>query len=481
MHPQLITPVILSGGSGSRLWPLSRAGYPKQFLALAGKHTMLQETVQRVADARFTDPLIICNEEHRFIVAEQLRGQARQPGDIILEPLGRNTAPAVAVAALRLIETDENALMLVMPSDHVIKDQQAFLDAVEKAAGAAREGGLVTFGITPHQPETGYGYIKCAEQWGAHGGVHGVEQFVEKPDAATAQAYLEEGHYLWNSGIFLFTAKSYLNELEATYPEMITACQHALAEDERDLTFCRLNAEAFAASPADSIDYAVMEKTQQAAVVPVDMGWSDLGAWSALWDIESKDEDGNATQGDVLLHDTRNSYVHSDHPLVTVAGLQDVVVIATDDAVLVADRNNAQDVKHLVERLKAEKRDEHNLHTTVHRPWGCYRGIDLGDRHQVKRITVQPGEKLSVQMHYHRAEHWIVVSGTARVTCGDNSFLLRENESTFIPMGDTHCLENPGKVPLQLIEVQSGSYLGEDDIVRFEDGYGRAPERQEQS
>lgn len=475
MHPQLITPVILSGGSGSRLWPLSRAGYPKQFLALAGENTMLQETAQRVADARFADPLIICNEEHRFIVAEQLRGQARQHGDIILEPLGRNTAPAVAVAALRLIETDENALMLVMPSDHVIKNQQAFLDAVESAAAAAREGALVTFGITPHQPETGYGYIKRAGQWGTHEGVNGVEQFVEKPDTATAQAYLEEGSYLWNSGIFLFTAKAYLNELEGSHPEMIKACRRALAEGERDLTFSRLNAEAFAASPADSIDYAVMEKTQQAAVVPVDMGWSDLGAWSALWEIESKDENGNATQGDVLLHDTRNSYVHSDHPLVAVAGLENVVVVATDDAVLVADRNNAQDVKHLVECLKAEKRDEHNLHTTVHRPWGCYRGIDLGERYQVKRITVQPGEKLSLQMHYHRAEHWIVVSGTARVTCGEKSFLLRENESTFIPMGDTHCLENPGKVPLHLIEVQSGSYLGEDDIVRFEDGYGRAP------
>ncbi len=478
---QPITPVILSGGSGSRLWPLSRAGYPKQFLSLAGENTMLQETARRVAGSRFADPLIICNEEHRFIVAEQLRNQPRQPSDIILEPLGRNTAPAVAVAALRLAKQNENALMLVMPSDHVIRNTPAFLTAVENAAAAARCGALVTFGITPHQPETGYGYIKRAGQWGAHEGVHAVEQFVEKPDVATAQGYLEVGDYLWNSGIFVFTAKAYLNELEGSHPEMITACRRALTEGERDLTFCRLSAEAFAASPADSIDYAVMEKTQRAAVVPVDMGWSDLGAWSALWEVEQKDQNGNATRGDVLLHDTRNSYVHSDHPLVAVAGLENIVVVATDDAVLVADRHNAQDVKQLVERLKAEGRDEHNLHTTVHRPWGCYRGIDLGERHQVKRITVKPGERLSLQMHYHRAEHWIVASGTALVTCGEKQFLLRENESTYIPMGETHRLENPGKVPLHIIAVQSGSYLGEDDIVRFEDGYGRAPETGEGS
>ncbi|WP_336269494.1 mannose-1-phosphate guanylyltransferase/mannose-6-phosphate isomerase [Vreelandella arctica] len=471
-----ITPVILSGGSGSRLWPMSRAGYPKQFLSLAGNDSMLQATVKRVRGEAFSAPLLVCNEEHRFIVAEQLRNIDCTAKDIILEPIGRNTAPAVAVAALRLAEENPNTLMLVMPSDHVIQDETAFSNAVNRAAQAANEGALVTFGITPSAPETGYGYIKYAGQWQRHEGVHSVAQFVEKPDHATAQAYVEDGHYLWNSGIFLFTAKAYLNELEGSNPEMVQAAKQALANNETDLNFLRLEKEAFSASPSDSIDYAVMEKTAHAAVVPVEMGWSDLGAWSALWEIQPKDENGNATQGDVMLHDTRNSYVHADHKLVAVAGLENVIVVATDDAVLVADRNNAQDVKQLVEQLKAQGRDEHSLHTTVHRPWGCYQGIDLGERYQVKRITVQPGEKLSLQMHYHRAEHWIVVSGTAKVTIGENATLLRENESTYIPMGETHRLENPGKVPLHLIEVQSGSYLGEDDIVRFEDGYGRSPQ-----
>jgi mannose-1-phosphate guanylyltransferase/mannose-6-phosphate isomerase len=478
MKPSIgtIIPVILSGGSGSRLWPMSRAGYPKQFLSLADDDSMLQATAKRVKGEAFSAPLLVCNEEHRFIVAEQLRNIDCVAKDIILEPVGRNTAPAVAVAALRLAEENPDALMLVMPSDHVIQDEAAFGEAVNRAAQAANDGALVTFGITPSAPETGYGYIKHAGQWKSHKGVHSVAQFVEKPDPATAQAYLEDDHYLWNSGIFLFTARAYLNELEGSNPEMVNAAKQALAGSEKDLTFCRLEMEAFASSPSDSIDYAVMEKTTHAAVVPVEMGWSDLGAWSALWDIQPKDESGNATHGDVLLHDTRNSYVHADHGLVAVAGLDSVIVVATDDAVLVADRNNAQDVKQLVEQLKAQGRDEHSLHTTVHRPWGCYRGIDLGERYQVKRITVQPGEKLSLQMHYHRAEHWVVVSGTAKVTIGDNATLLRENESTYIPMGETHRLENPGKVPLHLIEVQSGSYLGEDDIVRFEDGYGRSPQ-----
>tara|TARA_R110001599_G_scaffold60939_3_gene169262 strand:+ start:27333 stop:28772 length:1440 start_codon:yes stop_codon:yes gene_type:complete len=476
-HPlSSITPVILSGGSGSRLWPMSRAGYPKQFLSLIDDDSMLQATIKRVKGEMFSAPLLVCNEEHRFIVAEQLRHIDCTAKDIILEPVGRNTAPAVAVAALRLAEENPEALMLVMPSDHVIQDEAAFNNAVNRAAQAANEGALVTFGITPGAPETGYGYIKYAELWKSHEGVHSVAKFVEKPDLATAQAYVEDGHYLWNSGIFLFTAKAYLNELEGSNPDMVKAAKQALEGSEKDLTFCRLAMDAFAASPSDSIDYAVMEKTTHAAVVPVEMGWSDLGAWSALWDIQPKDENGNATHGDVLLHDTRNSYVHADHRLIAVAGLENVIVVATDDAVLVADRNNAQDVKQLVEQLKAQGRDEHSLHTTVHRPWGCYQGIDLAERYQVKRITVKPGAKLSLQMHYHRAEHWIVASGTARVTCGEKEFLLRENESTYIPMGETHRLENPGKVPLQLIEVQSGSYLGEDDIVRFEDGYGRAPE-----
>ena len=476
----LITPVILSGGSGSRLWPLSRAGYPKQFLALHGNTdtTMLQATAMRASGPAFSAPLLVCNEEHRFIVAEQLRQADIQPSDIILEPVGRNTAPAVAVAALRLSMHNPEALMLVMPSDHVILDEAAFHEAVETAAGAAREGALVTFGITPSTPETGYGYIQRGEDWGTgqQGRAYRVSRFVEKPDLETAQSYLASGDYAWNSGIFLFTAATYLDALERLQPGMLEAAREALERSDQDMTFCRLDAEAFAAAPSDSIDYAVMERVEKAAVVPVDMGWSDLGAWSALWEIEDKDGEGNVTRGDVLLHDTSNSYVHADHAMVAVSGLDNVIVVATDDAVLVVDRHNAQNVKQLVERLKAEGRGEHNLHTMVHRPWGCYRGIDLGDRHQVKRITVKPGEQLSLQMHYHRAEHWIVASGTARVTVGDKQYLLRENESTYIPMGDVHRLENPGKVPLDIIEVQSGSYLGEDDIVRFEDGYGRAPE-----
>lgn len=476
MTDTLIHPVILSGGSGSRLWPMSRAGYPKQFLNLNGEHTMLQATALRVARQGFTAPLMVCNDDHRFIVAEQLRLANIEPGRIVLEPLGRNTAPAVAVAALALTQNQEDALMLVMPSDHVISDEQAFLSAVDQAKTAAMQGKLVTFGIEPTAPETGYGYIQKGQTQADAPGVFNVMRFVEKPDEATAQAYLNSGEYAWNSGIFLFSAKRYLEELTQHNPAMVTACEQALAQAEQDLSFCRLNKDAFAECPADSIDYAVMEKTTDAAIVPVSMGWSDLGAWSALWDIEQKDENGNASKGEVLLHNTHNSYIHSDHPLVAVTGLDNVIVIATDDAVLVADKNNAQDVKKVVDQLKAEGRGEHLLHTTVHRPWGSYRGIDLGERYQVKRITVKPGERLSLQMHHHRAEHWIVVSGTALVTNGEKSFLLRENESTYIPIGETHRLENPGKVPLHLVEVQSGSYLGEDDIVRFEDGYGRAPQ-----
>ncbi|WP_412851522.1 mannose-1-phosphate guanylyltransferase/mannose-6-phosphate isomerase [Ectothiorhodospira shaposhnikovii] len=472
----MIHPVILSGGSGSRLWPMSRAGYPKQFLPLhgQGETTMLQDTVKRASGEGFADPLLVCNEAHRFIIAEQMRQIGITPSDILLEPVGRNTAPAVAAAALRLSEHGPEALMLVMPSDHVILNEPAFRQAVSRAAVAAAEGALVTFGITPTAPETGYGYIQQGRAWGREAeGIHEVERFVEKPDQETARQYLESGDYVWNSGIFLFQAGAYLQALEQFQPEILAAVRKAVTHSTQDMTFCRLDSEAFSESPSDSIDYAVMEHTDQAAVVPVDMGWNDLGAWSSLWEIEARDEQGNATKGDVLLHDTRNSYVHSTHAMVALAGVEDVIVVATDDAVLVADRRKAQDVKKIVDRLKVEGRDEHNLHTTVHRPWGSYRGIDLGDRYQVKRITVKPGEKLSLQMHYHRAEHWIVVRGTALVTVGDEQRLLRENESTYIPMGETHRLENPGKVPLQLIEVQSGSYLGEDDIVRFEDGYGR--------
>ena len=478
MTSGLIHPVILSGGSGSRLWPMSRAGYPKQFLALHGDDgtTMLQATAKRVQRGNFSNPLLVCNEEHRFILAEQLRQVDVKPDGIILEPVARNTAPAVAVAALTLGRTKTDALMLVMPSDHVILDEASFHKAVEAAAEAAAGGALVTFGITPTLPETGYGYIQRGQTWkGDVEGVYEVSRFVEKPDLKTAEQYLDSGDYAWNSGIFLFRADTYIDALERFQPEMLAAVRAALDNSQEDLNFCRLDESAFAASPSNSIDYAVMEHTDNAAVVPVDMGWSDLGAWSALWDIKAKDEQGNVATGDVLLHNTRNSYVHADHAMVAVSGLDDVIVVATDDAVLVVDRHNAQSVKDLVEQLKRDGRGEHHLHTTVHRPWGCYRGIDMGERHQVKRITVNPGAKLSLQMHYHRAEHWIVASGTALVTRGEKQFLLRENESTYIPMGETHRLENPGKVPLDIIEVQSGSYLGEDDIVRFEDGYGRVP------
>jgi mannose-1-phosphate guanylyltransferase/mannose-6-phosphate isomerase len=473
MCPISITPVILSGGSGSRLWPLSRAGYPKQFLPLVGDETMMQQTALRAMGDKFDAPMVICNEDHRFLVAEQLRACACDPADILLEPVGRNTAPAVAVAALRLLEDKKDGLMLVMPSDHVIANQDAFMSAIESAATAAAQGMLVTFGINPTGPETGYGYIQADSELSDFPGVHQVKRFVEKPDQVTAATYLEEGGYAWNSGIFLFSARAYLDELKKTQPKMIEACSLALEESERDLNFCRLNAHAFAQSPSDSIDYAVMEKTDRAAVVPVDMGWNDLGAWSSLWEIADKDAFGNATHGDVLLHETNNSLVRAEHGLAAVVGLDDVVVITTDDAVLVSHRDKVQQVKNLVDTLKAEGRTEHVLHTRVHRPWGSYSSMDNGERYQVKRIEVKPGEQLSLQMHYHRAEHWIVVQGTARVTRGEETFLLGENQSTYIPAGETHRLENPGKVPLHLIEVQSGSYMGEDDIVRFEDNYGR--------
>lgn len=477
MSKNTIYPVILSGGSGSRLWPMSRAGYPKQFLQLTSKNTMFQDTVLRVSSSEdFGAPLMVCNEEHRFIVADQLRTIDVTPQKILLEPLGRNTAPAVAVAALTLLKNQDDGLMLVLPADHVILDQPAFLAAVEVAKQAAQAGKLVTFGIDPDKPETGYGYIQKGQPLQKCSGAFELSRFVEKPDEETAQSYLESGEYYWNSGIFLLSARQYIDELRTHQPEMVTACEQALEKAEEDLYFSRLNADAFAACPADSIDYAVMEKTSQAAVVPVNIGWSDLGAWSSLWDINAKDEDGNASLGDVLLHNTRNSYVHSEHALVATTGVDDLIIVATDDAVMVAHRNQAQDVKKLVDQLKADGRYEHNIHTTVHRPWGHYRGIDLGDRYQVKRITVKPGERLSLQMHHHRAEHWIVVKGTAKVTNGEKSFLLRENESTYIPMGEVHRLENPGKIDLELIEVQSGGYLGEDDIVRFEDGYGRMQE-----
>lgn len=464
-----ITPVILSGGSGTRLWPLSREAYPKQFLPLAGEATMLQATWQRVAAIAAHGPLVIANEAHRFVAAEQLQQVGAQPQAVILEPVGRNTAPAIAVAALEATRNGEDPLLLVLPSDHVIADEAAFHAAVRLAAGAAEAGKLVTFGIVPSGPETGYGYIKAAPGEGARA----VERFVEKPDLATATDYVASGHYLWNSGMFLLRASRYLDELARFNPAMLDACRSAWQGARRDADFTRLDAAAFAAVPSDSIDYVVMEKTADAVVVALDAGWNDVGSWTALRDVSTQDSHGNAHRGDVIAIDCRNTYAYGEK-LVALVGLDDVIVVQTDDAVLVGKADRMQEVKDVVARLKAEGRSEASWHRKVYRPWGAYDSIDNGARFQVKRITVKPGGTLSLQMHHHRAEHWVVVSGTAEVTRGDEVLLLGENQSTYIPLGVTHRLRNPGKLPLELIEVQSGSYLGEDDIVRFEDTYGRS-------
>jgi len=468
-----IVPVILSGGSGSRLWPLSREHYPKQLLALAGELTMLQETAMRLdGSAEQAPAFVVCNEEHRFLVAEQLRQIDRLPQDILLEPFGRNTAPALTLAALAVTAHEPNAVMLVMPADHVIRDQAVFHDAVQKGRVEALAGRLVTFGIVPTQPETGYGYIRKGPIL-ASAGAYEVDGFVEKPDAATARAYLESGEHLWNSGIFMMTAARWLEEIRRFRPDIADACMAAWQGGKRDMDFFRLDKEAFGRCPSESIDYAVMEKTDNAVVIPLDAGWSDIGAWSSLWDVSQRDADGNVLQGDVLALHTHNTLLIAQHRFVAAVGLEDVIVVETADAVLVAHKDQAQDVKAIVSRLKDAKRSEHIDHRKVYRPWGCYEGVDAGKRFQVKRITVNPGAALSLQMHHHRAEHWIVVTGTARVTRGDEVFLLTENQSTFIPLGTKHRLENPGAMPLEMIEVQSGGYLGEDDIVRFEDKYNR--------
>ncbi|WP_423156645.1 mannose-1-phosphate guanylyltransferase/mannose-6-phosphate isomerase [Stenotrophomonas maltophilia] len=464
-----IQPVILSGGSGTRLWPLSREAYPKQFLPLAGELTMLQATWQRVAPLAARGPLVIANEEHRFVAAEQLQQVGAEPAAIILEPVGRNTAPAIAVAALEATRDGADALLLVLPSDHVITDEAAFRSAVQAAASAAEAGKLVTFGIVPTGPETGYGYIKAADGQG----VRAVERFVEKPDLETATGYVSSGQYYWNSGMFLFKASRYLQELERFQPEMLARSRQAWQQARRDADFTRLDKDAFTAVPSDSIDYAVMEKTADAVVIPLDAGWNDVGSWTALRDVSQQDGDGNAHQGDVIAIDCRNTYAYAQR-LVAMVGLDDVIVVETDDAVLVGKADRMQEVKTVVAQLKAEGRSEATWHRKVYRPWGAYDSIDNGERFQVKRITVKPGGTLSLQMHHHRAEHWIVVSGTAEVTRGSEVILLSENQSTYIPLGVTHRLRNPGKLPLELIEVQSGSYLGEDDIVRFEDTYGRS-------
>jgi mannose-1-phosphate guanylyltransferase/mannose-6-phosphate isomerase len=475
-----LTPVILSGGSGTRLWPLSRELYPKQLLPLVGTRTMLQDTVARVRGlAGQGAPIIVCNESHRFMVAEQLREDGPAPQAIVLEPVGRNTAPAVAVAALVALDAlrrtkgadrDADAILLVLPADHVIRDVAAFQAAVAAGRGAAEAGKLVTFGVVPDRPETGYGYIRRAD---GDGPDYPVRQFVEKPDAATASQYVASGQYYWNSGMFMFRARVYLAELKRHAPAMLSACEDAVAAAARDLDFTRLPAQEFGACPSDSIDYAVMEKTDAAVVVPLDAGWSDVGSWSALQDALPRDSQGNVATGDVLVEDTSGCYLHSTSRLIGTVGLRDHVVVETKDAVLVAPRDRVQDVKALVTQLKAQGRYETALHREVFRPWGSYDSIDQGDRFQVKRLVVKPGASMSLQLHHHRAEHWIVVSGTAQITRGEETFLLGENESTYIPMGTKHRIENPGKVTLHIIEVQSGSYLGEDDIVRFEDVYGR--------
>lgn len=458
-YPDTLIPVILSGGAGTRLWPLSRELRPKQLLKLISDQTLLQETVLRLGGR----PIVVCNQEHRFIVAEQLRELGIEPRGIVIEPVGRNTAPAVAVSAL-LAEPD--SLLLVMPSDHQIRDVEAFRRAVDQAIPLAEAGQLVTFGIQPTEANTGYGYVKRGQGFA-------VECFVEKPDRVTAEGYLASGQYLWNAGIFLFKAKSYLDELAMHHPAMVEQCRMALEQGGSDLFFFRLAEEPFAAIIGESVDYALMEKTARAAVVPVDMGWSDIGSWSALWQESPQDGSGNVLLGDVIAEGVDNCYVRADDRLVAAIGVRDLIVVATDDAVLVADKAHDQDVKKVVERLKAAGRSEASQGSRTWRPWGWFQTIDDGHRYRVKHIQVNPGAKLSLQKHWHRSEHWVVVTGTALVTCGDNVFTLRENESTFIPAGTVHRLENPGKLPLRMIEVQSGEYVGEDDIVRIDDDYGR--------
>lgn len=470
----MLIPLILSGGSGTRLWPVSRRNLPKQFLALAGKGTLFQQTLARTRQLpQVAAPIVVASEDHRFLAADQLLEAGIDGATIVLEPLARNTAPAIALGALQALQRDPEAILLVLPADHLVGDTAAFVQSVEQALPLARQDWLVTFGIRPDRPETGFGYIRRAEAIDDHG--YRVEQFVEKPDLATAESYLADGGYDWNSGMFLFKAARYLEELAAHAPAMLAAVREAHAKASADLDFVRIDHDAFARVPDDSIDYAVMEKTRRAAVIPVSCAWSDIGSWSALWLTGDKDADGNLREGDTLMVDTHNSLLRShDRHLVATVGVDDLIVVTTPDATLVAHRDAAQDVKKIVEQLKAAGRSEHSLHRVVHRPWGNYDSLEAGERFQVKRIQVKPGASLSLQKHHHRAEHWIVVSGTAEVTCDDKVFLLGENQSTYIPLGSKHRLRNPGKVALELIEVQSGSYLGEDDIVRYDDVYGRA-------
>jgi mannose-1-phosphate guanylyltransferase / mannose-6-phosphate isomerase len=466
-----VVPVILSGGAGTRLWPLSREMYPKQLLALTGKQTMLQETALRLkAITGALGPIVVCNEAHRFTVAEQIRALDVQPAGILLEPLGRNTAPAVALAALQALSIDPDATLVVAPADHVIRDARKFQQAADVAVALAQHDKLITFGIVAHAPETGYGYIRRGP---GDGPAFPVAQFIEKPPLDVAQQFVASGDYYWNSGMFVFKASRYLAELSSFAPDILAACTAAFQAAKTDLDFVRIDKAEFMKCRSDSIDYAVMEKTKDAMVLPLDVGWSDVGSWSSLFDALPSDEEGNVLQGDVMVFDTHGCYVHSTSRLVAAVGMEDHIIVETKDAILVAPKDRVQDVKDLVAKIKKSGRTESALHREVFRPWGSYDSIDNGERFQVKRLSVKAGGVLSLQMHHHRAEHWIVVQGTARITCDDKTFLLSENQSTYIPIGATHRIENPGKVPLHIIEVQSGSYLGEDDIVRFEDNYGR--------
>lgn len=473
MTEHTIVPVIMAGGSGTRLWPLSRESHPKQFLALGGPESMLQETLRRLEGLSDSVPLLICNERHRFLVAEQLEQLGLLRRNVILEPAGRNTAPAVALAALRLVGEGRDPVMLVMAADHVIRDRAGFQDAVLKALPYAESGSLVTMGIAPGGPETGYGYIRIGEDLVPR--VSRVEEFVEKPDRLKAERYVASGDYYWNSGMFIFRAGRYLEELGRFRPDILDSCRAAMDRASIDMDFVRADPAAFTACPADSVDYAVMEKTDSAVMVSLDADWSDVGAFAALWDVLPHNEHGNAHRGDVLSHDSHNNLVIAENMLVATVGLENTVVVQTKDALLVAPRDRVQEVKRIVESIKEAGRTEHDQHRQVYRPWGHYDSVESGGRYQVKRIFVKPGERLSVQLHHHRAEHWIVVSGTAQVTLDGRQQLLTENQSVYLPLGSVHALENPGKIPLELIEVQVGSYLGEDDIVRLEDRYGRVP------
>lgn len=466
----IIQPVILAGGSGTRLWPLSRQHYAKQYIALDSKQSMLQTTVERLSDLKCLAPLIVCNEESRFLAAEQMRQIGLSDALILLEPAGRNTAPAIALAAFEAVSGGSDPILLVLPADHNIRDTKGFLQAVEVATSLTEAGHLVTFGILPTRPETGYGYIKTGEPVG---GGFKVEAFIEKPGCKVAETYLDTQGSYWNAGIFMFRASLYLEELQNHRPDILEACGAAFAGNKRDLDFLRFDTDAFLACPSESIDYAVMENTDRAVVLPLDAGWSDIGSWAALWEVLPKDDAGNCEIGDVITIDGSNNYIHSSHRLVATVGLENIVVVETKDAIFVAPKDKVQNVSKLVEHLKETGRSEYQYHREVYRPWGKYDCVDAGGRYQVKLITVNPGATLSLQKHLHRAEHWVVVRGTAKVTKGEEVTLLSENQSTYIPLGEIHALENPGKIPLELIEVQSGSYLGEDDIIRFGDRYGR--------